>query len=110
MQALVLTLAVELVVALVLMSALRWLERPQLRRTVLVVIAATLVTHPVAWWASVVGLNGWVWADKATFIETAVVVVEAGILAGAVPMRVWRAGVTAATMNLASFGAGIALS
>jgi len=104
-----LTLAVELPVALCLLLALRWTERVDVGRAAAVIAAATLLTHPVAWWASVVGLHGWVWSDKAMIIESAVVVAETGVLAGALPMRIWRAWVVAAVMNLASFGVGVAL-
>jgi len=108
LDALLRTLAIELPVALV---CLWLLERGQLRalhwRAPVVVLAASLLTHPFAWWTnrSLVGvLEFW---TRVTIIELAVVAIEAAILRWMLTLR-WRAALpTALAMNAASFGFGL---
>jgi hypothetical protein len=76
-------------------------------RIALVAAAASMVTHPIAWWAnrSLVGTLGM--TERYTLIELAVVVVEAVIYRGAIATRTVAAGVTSLVANAASFGFGL---
>ena len=109
LTALTITIGVEVPVALLWLLAWRWLQRDQLRRAAVVVAAASLLTHPVAWWASHYGLPDWPWENKVVAIEGTVIAVEAVIVALAMPMSGRRAVVVAAVANAASFAVGWAL-
>ena len=69
--------------------------------------AVSLVTHPFAWWSNR-GLAPLLpFATRAALVESAVVIVEAVLLRGALRLR-WRAAiVTSLAMNVASFGYGV---
>jgi hypothetical protein len=69
--------------------------------------AASLVTHPVAWWASVEGLHALPWRERATIIEVSVALVETGIVAWGTALSLARALAVAVGANLASFGFGL---
>lgn len=49
--ALIITLSLELVACVALVLALRW-RPPGLWRWVVAAACATLITHPMAWWAN----------------------------------------------------------
>jgi hypothetical protein len=101
-HALILTLAVEVPVALLLLA--RWAPAGH---AVLAVAGVSLLTHPIAWWASTVGLRSWSFPARAAAIEVAVVAVEAVILAWTLRLAAPRALAVAAAMNAASFAVGI---
>lgn len=108
LDALARTLTIECVVGL---ACLWLLARTQLRvaswRAALVVPAASLLTHPFAWWgnrALVGAIELW---PRYAIIELCVVVIEAIVLRLALRVR-WRvAAATSLLMNAASFGFGL---
>lgn len=102
-EAQTLTLFVEITACLALAAATGW--PPRLRRWALVAACASLVSHPVAWWASLnLPLPMWprVWT-----IEGAVVVVEAVIYRLLATPRLTRALVMSLITNALSFGVGL---
>lgn len=76
-------------------------------RVALLVVGASLVTHPLAWWSNR-GLVGVLpFEQRAAIIEAAVVIVEGVLLRGGLLVR-WPAALsTALVMNAASFGYGL---
>ncbi len=116
LAALSLTLAVEVPAALLLLWVQRWTERARehVRRAALVVAAGTLLTHPLAWWAShhgvdALGMSRPPWAVKAAVIEAAVIAVEAVVVARFLPLSWGRALLVATVANVASFSVGWAV-
>ena len=109
LEALGLTVAIELPVAFAWFGLARWLERADWGRGVLVVIAASLLSHPLAWRANEAWLRPWPFWPRATVIEVGVAIVEAGVLAWGLSLGRRRAIVVAVTMNAASFGLGVLL-
>lgn len=107
LEALGLTVALELPIALAWFLPAGWLPRRAWWRGALVVIAASLISHPLAWQANVVWLRGWGFWPRATVIELAVAVVEAAILAWGLSLPARRAVVVSTTMNACSFGGGL---
>lgn len=105
--ALFMTLSIE--VPLVLLTAWIWRARVGVSWTTvaLVTVAASLVTHPFAWYING-ALSGVVsFALRATFIEAFVVLAEMVILAVFAKMA-WRTALTASFVaNMSSFGAGL---
>lgn len=106
-EALTLTVAIEVPVALAWLLAVGWLARPAWWRALLVVAAASLITHPLAWQANQVWLRAWSFWPRATVIEVGVALVEAVVLAWGLTLAPRRALVIAAAMNAASFGGGL---
>lgn len=117
LHALTLTLGIEGAVGGLLLRA--WLGlrgRPWVRGLV-VVLAASLLTHPLAWHANRVWLIGLGFPVRAAIIEGAVVLVEASILALALrstvdgrrarPLAPWAWLVLSLVMNGVSFGYGL---
>ena len=102
-----LSIAVELPVAFAWFGLAGWLERAAWWRGALVVIAATLLSHPLAWRANEAWLRAWPFWPRATVIELAVAVVEAAIVAWGLTLARGRALVVATTMNAASFAVGL---
>lgn len=109
LDALLRTLAIEVPVA----TALLWLafggrkRGEALWRIVLVAAAASLVTHPLAWWTNR-GLVGTLELEvRYAVIESAVVIVETLVYRGALVVRTMPAFVTALVANAASFGFGL---
>ncbi|MBK6917713.1 MAG: hypothetical protein IPH07_09960 [Deltaproteobacteria bacterium] len=80
---------------------------PAAWRVCVMAFAVSLVTHPFAWWSNR-GLAPLLpFATRAALVESAVVIVEAVLLRGALRLR-WRAAiVTSLAMNVASFGYGV---
>lgn len=109
LEALAITLAVELAVVAVFAIGLRWWPRPAWSRALLVAAAASLLSHPWAWWLNTTGLRALPFAERAAVIELGVVAVESIIyaLAAGLPWR--RAIVVAFVANAASFGLGLLL-
>jgi hypothetical protein len=108
LQALLLTLAIEVTVGILLLA--RWGGAVAWRRAALAAAGASLVTHPVAWWANTVGLTAWSFAVRAPVIEIAVVAAEALILRWALPVTARRAAAVSIAMNAASFAVGLMLA
>lgn len=108
-EALALTVALELPVAFGWFALAGWLARRGWWRGALVVIAASLISHPLAWQANVVWLRGWPFAARATAIELAVALVETVIVAWGLSLPARRAAVIATSMNAWSFAVGLAI-
>lgn len=106
--ALFLSILLELPIALGLVAALRWLERPAWPRLLLVGAAATLLTHPFAW-------NGFGWLRptlpdywaRAVIIEGSVAVVEGLLYARLADLGLRRGLITGFAANGFSFGVGL---
>lgn len=112
-QALVLTLAIEGVVGTLLLRAWWGFRGPSLLRAGVVVLAASLLTHPFAWTANRQWLAWLSFPVRATIIELSVTLLEATILALALA-RIsserapwWRCAAVSLAMNAASFGYGL---
>jgi hypothetical protein len=79
-----------------------------------IVVAASALTHPLAWQANEVWLRALPFPARATIIELTVVVVEAAIIAAASKwvrdgsLRPWRAAALSLACNATSFGYGLA--
>lgn len=108
-EALLLTIAVEVVVAMTWFAVARWLPRCAWWRAGIAVAGASLVTHPFAWQANVEWLRALPFVARAAFIEIAVAAVEGALLVVALRLSVWRAAAIAAIMNAASFTVGLAV-
>lgn len=108
-QALLLTIAIELVVAALWFALTRWLPRSAWWRAGLAVAGASLVTHPLAWHANVVWLRALPFAARAAVIEVGVAAVEAALLAIVLRLSAGRAAAIAATMNAVSFAVGLVI-
>jgi hypothetical protein len=110
LTALFLTLAIEVPLVVLLAALWRRSDRPSLTTVAAVAAAASLVTHPFAWYFNGM-LGGFVsFAYRAAFIEASVIVAEAMIL-GTVARLHWRAAWTASLLaNLSSFGTGLVWS
>jgi hypothetical protein len=99
--ALLVTLAIEVPVAVLAGG------RPR-GRIALAALAASLLTHPLAWWANhAIPLP---FASRAALIEAAVALVEAALYRALVPMSLPRALLTSCLANAASFGLGLWLA
>ncbi|MEX1367647.1 MAG: hypothetical protein AB1Z98_31245 [Nannocystaceae bacterium] len=117
LHALSLTLGIEGAVGGLLLWAWLGLRGRTWVRGLLVVLAASLLTHPLAWHANRVWLIGLSFPVRAAIIEGAVVLVEASILALAMrstgdvprvrPTAPWTWLVLSLVMNGASFGYGL---
>ncbi len=114
LHALSLTLALEGAVGgLLLRTWIGW-RGHALLRGLLVVLAASLLTHPLAWHANRSWLAGLGFAQRAAIIEVSVVAAEALLLAlasrstrKAEPIGAWKWLVISVVMNSASFGYGL---
>ncbi|QDG51420.1 hypothetical protein FIV42_11905 [Persicimonas caeni] len=106
-EALALTLALEVPVALLI----AWLcgLRDDLARVAAVAVAASLVTHPIAWYLAVSGLADWPFWQRAAVIEAAVVAAETVVYAKALKLRWPPALGVAFTANAVSFAGGLLL-
>jgi len=109
LEALALTLAVELAVVLVAMRALRWTPASWWRASA-VVCAASLLSHPLAWAANTVWLRAWPFEPRAAVIEAAVIAFESCVLAWGLSFAWPRAVALAALANVGSFAVGLAIA
>lgn len=105
LEAMLLSLLVEVPVALIGAALLRWVPVKQLWRLALVAVAATLLSHPLAWAANT-HLGG-SFALRATIIEVSVTVMEAAIYAWIGGLGPLRGLAVSAVANGASFGVGL---
>ena len=105
LEAMLLSLAIEVPVALLLVALLKWRPLPELWRLALVAVAATLLSHPFAWYANEHLTVTWVL--RATIIEVSVSVLEAALYAWLGRLGIWRGLVVSTAANGASFGVGL---
>ena len=110
LEALALTIAIELAVVAVFAVVLRFWPRPAWPRAFLIAAAASLLSHPWAWWANTTALVAMPFAERAAVIEGTVVAFEAILyaLAGGLPW--WRAIVVALAANATSFAIGLVIT
>ncbi|MCA9650082.1 MAG: hypothetical protein H6712_18270 [Myxococcales bacterium] len=115
LHALGLTLAIEGAVGALLLW-LWWGRRgASLAVAIVVVLACSLLTHPLAWQANRVWLHGLRFPVRAAIIEGAVVLLEAAILRYGLARRAgdeappswWRCLGLSLAANAASFGYGL---
>lgn len=106
-EALALTLALELPVVLGLGRLLSRPDAPSWGRLLLAGLAASMLTHPLAWLANEQLAGALAFPPRAALIEIAVAAVEAAVLGWAVPLRAGIAAVVAVAANGASFGLGL---
>ncbi len=105
LEAMLLSLVIEVPVVLALVAIFRWAPRSDLWRLVLVAVAATLLSHPFAWYANE-NLGG-TFAVRAAIIEVSVTVMEAALYAWLGRLGVWRGLAASTVANGASFGIGL---
>ena len=86
----------------------RRLGVPDLRRLVLVAVAATALTHPFAY-AAAESWHAWSWAARAAVIEIAVAVAESALYRLVAGVSLAQAMVLGVATNAMSFFAGLAL-
>ena len=110
LEALALTLVVELAVVAAFAIGLRFWPRPAWPRALAIAAAASLLSHPFAWWANTVALVTIPFHERAAIIELAVVGAEAILYAVAAGLSWPRAVVVALVANAASFGVGLVLA
>ena len=108
LAALCLTIAIELLVAMPwrltqLKGRTQWLRWAGL------IAAASLLTHPVAWWMNTQLAAHLPFWERASVIEALVVLGEAALYWKVGELGVWRALGVAASANMASFGFGLVL-
>jgi hypothetical protein len=112
-HALLLTLGIEGVVGALLVRTWWNLRGATLGRAVVVILAASLLTHPFAWTANRQWLTALSFPVRATIIELSVTLAEATILALALARITgtrppWsRCAALSLAMNAASFGYGL---
>jgi hypothetical protein len=106
LEAFVLTIVIELAVALGIMAIGR--QRPTVRLVVAVVLG-TVVTHPVLWAVAPAIPVGWWWPAIGA-LEVLIGVVE-GVVVVVVGQLPWRRGMfIGVAMNAVSFGLGLLLA
>jgi hypothetical protein len=110
LEALGLTIAIEVVVALAILLGARWLPRAELARAGAIVAAASLLSHPLAWQANTVWLRRLPFAERAAVIEIAVALIETVVLAFGLRIGWRRAAVIAVIANAVSFALGLWLT
>ncbi len=86
-----------------------WMPKQHSWAWALAAVAATLLTHPFAWAASLEHHPDLTPEGKALRIEGAVVLAEAVVYAAALRLRPGRALVVALVANVFSFGVGLLL-
>jgi hypothetical protein len=107
--ALALTLIIELPCAYPFGARIsREREEPRWRWPV-IILSASLLTHPFAWWANEVGLIALPFWQRAAIIEVSVVILEAILYRFALPLQAKRAIGASLLANSASFGFGLLL-
>lgn len=108
-EAMLISLGLEVPCVLGLGWARRWMPSTQVSGWVLAAIAATLITHPFAWEASITHTPELTPEGKAMRIEAAVVVVESLIYTVGLRVPPLRGFALALFANAASFGLGLFL-
>lgn len=111
LAAMCLSIAIEAPVALALRAwwevAAR--EDREIARTIGIAAAATMLTHPMAWWLNARGLRALMFGPRAAIIEGLVWAAETVVYARVLPMSWGRAVVVSGLANGLSFGIGLGL-
>ena len=118
LEALALTIAIEVAVVAVFAFGLRFWPTPPTQarsavgwqRAFLIAAAASLLSHPWAWWANTSALLALPFAERALVIEGVVVAFETILYALASALPWWRAALVAFVANATSFAVGLAVS
>jgi len=110
LEALVLTLVIELAVVAVFATALRFWPRPAWPRAFMVAAAASLLSHPWAWWANTSALVMLPFLERAAVIEIGVVAAETMLYALVAGLSWGRALVVATVANATSFALGLVIA
>ncbi len=105
LEAMLLSLLVEVPLALGLAALLRWTRGAELGRLALVALSATLISHPFAWFANE-HLTIY-WPARAAIIEVSVTLLEAALYAWLGRLGPWRGLAVSALANGGSFGIGL---
>lgn len=107
--ALAITLAIELPCAYPFGAKLDRAREEPAWRWPAIIMAASLLTHPIAWWSNEVGLVTLPFWQRALVIELTVVMAEALLYRVAMPLPTKRALGASLLANSASFGFGLLL-
>lgn len=107
LQAMLLSLLIEVPLAIGIVALLRWLPRAELKRLAVVAVAATLLSHPLAWAAGTWLQPRLGYVVMALIVETGVVALEAVLYARLAGLGWWRGAALAVLANGASFGVGL---
>ena len=110
LTALALTLAIELAVVAVFAMVLRFWSRPAWPRAFMVGAAASLLSHPWAWWMNTSALVMLPFFERALVIEGGVIAAESLLYALVGGLSWWRAILVATVANTASFGVGLVIA
>lgn len=110
LEALGWTLGIELAVVAVLAVGFRLWPRAMWGRVMLVAAAASLLSHPWAWWANGALRPVLPFASRAAIVEGTVVAFEAVVYAWATRLSWGRAVLVSAVANATSFGIGLLLA
>jgi hypothetical protein len=108
-QALALSIIIELTVALGLCAAWGPAAHGGLRRVTLTALAATLLTHPFAWWALPALAGHLPRLVRILLVEGGVAVVEGLLYARLGGLSLGRGQVVGWVANAASFGVGLVI-
>lgn len=105
--ALLVTLGIEIPIMVLIAAAFRTHVKTTLFKVGVVACAASLVTHPFAWWANQELTPMLSFGPRAAIIEAGVILAEMAILAYFASMR-WRVALMASFIaNMSSFGLGL---
>ena len=107
-EALLLTMAIEVPIAVSLVAWRRWAPG-RLAIVALASIAASVVTHPLLWLVDPMLHSSIDTPARWALLETAIVLVEAGVYAVGAGLTPRRALVTSFVANAASFGVGLVI-
>lgn len=107
LNALLLTLIVEVPLAAASGALFGKRGVRELGRMGAIALAASLVTHPVAWWANRLLVAALSFAPRALLIELCVVIVEGLLFARLARLGLLKGLIVAALTNGASFGIGL---
>ena len=107
-EALLLTLAIEVPIAVSLVTWRRWAPR-RLVVVALASIAASVITHPLLWLIDPMLRASLDTPVRWALLESLIVLVEASVYALAVGLNARRALVTSFVANATSFGVGLAI-
>ena len=110
LSALILTLVIESIVALTILRLTGWASDRSWTSKLGIVCAASLITHPFAWYL-IVEFRSWAasfWV-RAIPVELALTVAEGLLYAWILPVRRWQGLALSLAANGTSFGYGVLL-
>jgi len=109
LQAMLLSLLIEVPLAVGITALAGWLPRQELRRLAVAAIAATLLSHPLVWLAitQLQPLLQFAW--RALIVETGAILLEAVVYARLAHLGYLRGMALSTLANGASFGAGLVI-